>query len=169
VEIGVERTLAGFRDRVQAMLDLQTAVHDGTVVLNELSQRAADKKLRPEGRQVVRKLSADEKQLVVEATRAIGLLESEGTAAAFLEVFRELRNDMRRVQRRLELGDVGGDTQALEKDIIDTLKEMVGALSRKRAGQGLWSVSYPPTPYIRLNFSSSFCISAEASLSSSVR
>src|SRR5262245_21160725 len=72
----VERGLAGFRDRVQARLDLQTAVHDGTAVLDELRQRAADKKMRPEGQQVARKLSADEKQLVVEATRAIALLES---------------------------------------------------------------------------------------------
>jgi hypothetical protein len=37
---------------------------------------------------------------------------------------------MRRVQCRVEMGDVGFDTQAIEEGIIDSLKEMVESLKR---------------------------------------
>ena len=60
------------------------------------------------------------------------MLEAEGSAVAFPEVFQQVREDMKHVQRRLEVTDVGAVTQAIEKDIIDTLKEMIEALKKAR-------------------------------------
>jgi hypothetical protein len=112
------------------MLDMQTAVRDKTVALDKLIRRAADKKARPKDRQVSVKLAQDEKRLVALATKALGVLESGGTAAALREICQQLREDMNRVQCRLESGDVGTDTQAIEDDILDSLKEMVASLNR---------------------------------------
>jgi len=67
---------------------------------------------------------------VLEASKAIEMLEAEGSAVAFPEVFQQIREDMKHVQRRLDITDVGQVTQAIEKDIIDTLKEMIDALKK---------------------------------------
>jgi len=50
---------------------------------------------------------------------------------------------MMHVQRRLEIIDVGVVTQAIEKDIVDTLKEMIEAL--KKARQELDNKKNPPS------------------------
>jgi hypothetical protein len=55
----------------------------------------------------------------------IDMLNREGTAVAFSEVFEELRADMQRVQSRLAKSDVSLATQVIESDILDTLKEMI--------------------------------------------
>jgi len=79
------------------------------------------------------------------------MLEAEGTAVAFPEVFQQVREDMKIVQRRLELADVAPVTQAIEQDIIDTLKEMVDALKKARqenkdSKSGKSKAGDPPPP-----------------------
>src|SRR5262249_32529559 len=76
-------------------------------------------------------------------TKAIEMLEAEGSAVAFPEVFKQVREDMKHVQRRLGVIDTGVVTQAIEKDIIDTLKEMIEAL--KKARQELDNQKNPPS------------------------
>ncbi len=127
----VEQPLAGLLGRCQKMLDLQTAVYDGTKGLHKAIEGNADKKPRPRDRQAALKLSDDEKAIIAEATKTIDLLNAEGSAVAFTEAFQELREDLKRVQSRLASSDVGPATQALQQDIIDTLKEMVAGF-RKR-------------------------------------
>src|SRR6185295_16759745 len=73
-----------------------------------------------------------EKEIVVEADKCIDILQSEGTAVAFPEVFQQIRQDMKHVQKRLELTDVADITQGIEKDIVATLKEMIDALKKAR-------------------------------------
>src|SRR5205823_273569 len=77
-----------------------------------------------------------------EATKAIDMLQSEGSAVAFPEVFQQVREDMKHVQKRLEGVDTGKVTQAIEEDIISTLKEMIEAL--KKAKQDLEAKKNPP-------------------------
>jgi hypothetical protein len=112
------------------MLEMQTGVRNETAAMDSLVRGAADEKARSGDRQVLVKLAKDEKNLVVEATRALGVLESEEAEVAIREVCRQLREDMKRVQRRLEKGDVGTGTQAIEDDIIDCLREMIASLNR---------------------------------------
>jgi hypothetical protein len=75
-------------------------------------------------------LAFEQARIVGEANRAIEMLEAEGSAVAFHEVFIQVRDDMQQVQRRLAVGDVGKVTQALEDDIVDTLQEMTKALRK---------------------------------------
>ena len=86
--------------------------------------------LSPGQRQTFQKLAQEEQALVAEAKAIIDLLNKEGVAVAFTEVFQELRQDMQRVQQRLEKFDAGPAIQALQQDILDTLQEMVDALKK---------------------------------------
>jgi hypothetical protein len=115
-------------DRCKKMLDLQVAVYDCTKDLNKVVQ---DKKPRPKDMRISEKLSKDQKAIIAEVTTAIDMLKAEGAAAAFVEVLDQLRSDMKRVQGRLEMSEVGSVTQAIETDVIDTLKEMIRALQAR--------------------------------------
>src|SRR5262249_31495037 len=72
-------------------------------------------------------------EIVREANKATALLQEEGSAVAFPEVFTQVRDDMQHAARRLGKADVGPVTQTIEQDIIATLKEMIEAL--KKAAQ----------------------------------
>jgi len=128
----LERLLAALQGRCQRMLDMQIAVQSGTVKVEKAILTNADKKANRENSQESLKLSDKEKEIVLEASKAIELLEAEGSAVAFHEVFLQVRTDMMNVQRRLGGVDVGAVTQAIEQDIIDTLKEMIEALKKAR-------------------------------------
>jgi hypothetical protein len=77
-------------------------------------------------------LSDREQQIVGEASRAIQLLETEGSAVAFPEAFTQVKEDAAQVVRRLGKADVGTVTQGIEQDIIATLKEMIEALEKAK-------------------------------------
>jgi hypothetical protein len=126
-----DQLLAGVKGRLQKMLDVQIAVYDDTKGLHKVIQDTPNKKPRPEDQQASRKLAANEKDLVSEATKAIDVLEAEGVAVAFTEVFREVRKDMERLQLRLKISDVGMDTQTLEQEIIETLKDMISSFKKR--------------------------------------
>src|SRR5262249_29847386 len=73
-----------------------------------------------------------EDEIVAEADKAIAIIDTEGTAVAFSEVFRQVRNDMAHVSNRLHRTDVGPETQLIEQDIITMLSEMIEALKKAR-------------------------------------
>jgi hypothetical protein len=126
-----ERPLADLMDRCQKTLDMQVTVYDGTKGLHKVIQHTPDKKPRPEDQQASLKLAANERDIVLEATKAIDMLEAERAAVAVAEVLREVRKDMERLQLRLKGSDVGIDTQALEQDVIETLKDVISSLKKR--------------------------------------
>ena len=140
----LERLLAALQARCEKMLAMQIQVQTGTDGVFRLAEATADKKPSRQNQQDSLKLSDSEKDIVTEANKAIEMLEAEGSAVAFPEVFQQVRQDMMHVQRRLEVTDVGVVTQAIEKDIIDTLKEMIEAL--KKARQDMDKEKAPPPP-----------------------
>ncbi len=128
----LERLLAQLQARCEKMLAMQMQVLAGTELVWGKIQAHKDKKADRFDQKDSLKLSDDEKDIVVEATKAIEMLEAEGSAVAFPEVFKQVREDMKNVQRRLGVVDAGVVTQAIERDIIDTLKEMIEALKKAR-------------------------------------
>ncbi|MGQ0633128.1 MAG: hypothetical protein ACT4QC_00845 [Planctomycetaceae bacterium] len=122
-----DRFLALLEARFQRMLALQLLVYDGT---QKLSRTPADER---SGRHASRslELARQEEEIVVEATRAITLLREEGTAVAFPEAVEQVRDDMNLVVGRLERADVGDLTQAIEREIVDALEEMIEALQKE--------------------------------------
>jgi hypothetical protein len=126
----LERDAATLDACCRRILDLQTAIYSGTQKLYRIIEGHPDKKPRPEDERAALKLSESAKQCVKEAAKALDIV-GETSALAFPEVFQELREDMKRVQRCLEMNDVGTATQALQQDIIDSIKAMMAALKSK--------------------------------------
>jgi hypothetical protein len=122
--------LATLIQRCREMLRMQEEVLKGTEAVARAIDANNNKKPNNVNTQDSINLSDDEKKIVVAATKAIELLEAEGSAVAFPEVFQQVREDMKHVARRLAATpvDPGKVTQAIEQDIIDTLKEMIKAL-----------------------------------------
>ena len=128
----IERVLAALQARCEKMLMMQQAVLIGTVDTEASVNKNADKKPTRENKIAAQQLSDKEKEIVQEANKCIDILQAEGSAVAFPEVFQQLRTDMMHVQKRLDLGDVHDVTQGIERDIIDSLKEMIDALKKAR-------------------------------------
>jgi len=124
--------LATLIQRCKEMLRMQEEVLKGTEAVARAINANNNKKPNNVNTQDALNLSDDEKKIVVEATKAIELLEAEGSAVAFPEVFQQVREDMRHVARRLGAVDPNKVTQAIEQDIIDTLKEMIKALEQAK-------------------------------------
>ncbi len=137
----IERILAALQARCEKMLAMQIAVRDGTVGLD----KAIDKKEPTrEQQQNSNVLSDREEEIIREASKAIGIIQAEGSAIAFAEVFLQVRSDMMNVAGRLRRTDTGVVTQTIENDIIATLQEMIEAL--KKARKDNKNPPQPPKP-----------------------
>jgi hypothetical protein len=140
----LERILTALINRCQKMLAMQEEVLRGTLRVQGQIEASPSKKADRDHVLASLNLSDDELKIVHEATKAIEMLETEGSAVAFPEVFQQVREDMKHVQRRLKGTDVGDVTVTIEQDIIDTLKEMIKAL--EKAKRDLEMKKDPPKP-----------------------
>ena len=122
----MERTLTQLAARFRKMLELQTAIYEGTVRVDKVAVADRDQDDEIEAA----RLSRQEASLEREADKALLLLREEGSSVAFPETVELLRDDMRQVTARLAKVDVGQVTQGLETDIIAALEETVAALEK---------------------------------------
>jgi hypothetical protein len=128
----LERVLAALISRCQKMLAMQEEVLRGTLRVQAQVETNPGQKADRDNILASLNLSDDELKIVYEATKAIEILEGEGSAIAFPEVFQQVREDMKHVQRRLKGTDVGDVTVSIEQDIVETLKEMIKALEKAK-------------------------------------
>jgi hypothetical protein len=140
-----ERILAALKARCEKMLAMQIAVRDGTVNLEKLVKAHDSQKPDEVDIHKSNELADKEAEIVKEANGAIRIIEAEGSAVAFAEVFKQVREDMIIVQNRLNKADTGVVTVQTENDIIDTLKDMVDALT-KAIKQAKAQPPQPPKP-----------------------
>lgn len=125
-----ETLLSDLEKSCKKMLALQIDVHKGTLTLHKIIEARSDKKPTQEDRKTANMLADDMKKIIAECDLAIAVLEKEGAAVAFPEVFKQVHTDMVTVHSRLEKCDTGKVTQDLEQGIIDTLREMTMALAK---------------------------------------
>lgn len=125
-----ERMLAALEARFQRMLAMQLIVYEGTLKLGRVP--AAD---RERYHSQARQLSQQEGDIALDATKTITLLREEGTAVALPEAVEQMRDDMQLVTQYLQDNNVGELTQAIEKDIIDALQEIIEALQKEMEKQ----------------------------------
>jgi hypothetical protein len=128
------------------MLAMQIEVYEGTVRVDKTIGANPDKKPSRAEEQRALQLADREEAIVLEANKAIQILEAEGSAVAFPEVFIQVRDDMKIVARRLGRADVGSVTQITEQDIIATLKDMIEALKKAQQDRQSSSQSGPSQP-----------------------
>jgi len=140
----MERLLANLEARCNRMLSMQIEVYEGTKRVYATVDQNPDKKPTRMEDLKSGELSVKEGAIVVEANKAIQLLQEEGSAVAFPLVLEDLRDQMKIVQARLFKSDVGTFTQSIEEDIIASLKEMVAAL--KKAQQDMKDKKDQPPP-----------------------
>lgn len=122
----IERMLAMLEARFKDMLKLQRVVYDGTVRLGNIPEAERTHSHDIEAS----RLSSKEVAIVVIADKALALLLEDGTAVAFTEATRQIREDMEQVVQRLAQTKVGDTTQGIELDIIAALEEMIEALQK---------------------------------------
>jgi hypothetical protein len=122
----LERTLTQLAARFRKMLEMQTAVYDGTVRLDQVPQTARTHDHEIEAA----RLSRDESQIVHEVEKALSLLREEGSSVAFPEAVEQMRDDMRQVAERLAAVKVDKLTQSIEQEIILALEETIAALDK---------------------------------------
>jgi hypothetical protein len=132
----IERVLAALQARCERMLAMQIQVRDGTVAVDKVIQEMPNKQPSRVEAQKANELSDLEELIAREDQIAIDILAAEGSAVAFPEVFRELKDDMLNVAFRLRRTDVGTVTVVVENDIIQTLRELIEALKRARQENG---------------------------------
>jgi uncharacterized protein YukE len=122
----LERTLTALAARFRKMLEMQTAVYDGTVKLDQVpeAQRTHDHEIESA------RLSREESQIVHEVEKALSLLHEEGSSVAFPEAVDQMHDDMRQVAERLAAIKPDKLTQSIEKDIIAALEETIAALDK---------------------------------------
>jgi hypothetical protein len=140
----LERLLANLEARCQRMLAMQIEVYEGTKRLHGTIQTNADQKPSRNEDLKAGDLSGREGQIVVEANKALQLLEEDGTAVAVPQVLEQARDDMKKVQALLFKTEVGPFCQGIEEDIIAALKEIIDVL--KKAQQDLKDRKDQPPP-----------------------
>ncbi len=132
----IERLLARLEARCRRMLALQIAVRDDTVALDKVIKDNPNGQPTRADQQASNVLSDREEEIVKEARAGLALLEAEGSAVAFAEVFAQVKGDMETVAIHLRKTDTGVVTVTIEDQIIDTLKEMIEALKKAQKSGG---------------------------------
>src|SRR5262249_16662439 len=138
----LERLLAKLEARCRHMLAMQIAVRDGTVELDKVIKANPKSEATRADQQASNELSDKENEIVKEARAGLRLLEAEGSAVAFAEVFQQVKGDMETITVRLSKTDTGVVTVTIENQVIETLEEMVEAL--KKAQQEMKNKNKPP-------------------------
>ncbi|WP_240928192.1 hypothetical protein [Thalassoroseus pseudoceratinae] len=121
-----EMLLAALEARFLRMLAMQKLVYQRTVGLGNVTEWDENR----HGAEAKR-LGGDENDIALEAAKALELLKQEGSSVAFPEAVEQLREDMLNVARRLNESKAGELTQAIEKDIIEALGEVLEALKKE--------------------------------------
>lgn len=119
--------LADLEARFRKMLLMQINVRKSTAQIQELPE---DQRL-PRHRARATQLARDEREIMIDADKALILLREEGTSVAFPEAVVQIRDDMQTVAERLNNFEVDELTVAIEDDIIEALEELVEALRKE--------------------------------------
>lgn len=137
------KKLEDLERRVAKMLRLQIEVYEATKQIDGQIKKN-NNQTTTANRQRASIEGEKEGEIVVEADRALRLLEGEGTAIVFAGILSLVRKDMDTIQQQLNRTEVGGDTQLIEEQVIAQLKQMLEAL--KKAKQDLQNPPPPPPP-----------------------
>ncbi len=118
--------LAALEARFKKMLAAQLMIYHDTV---RLSKAGESEKASVQARAI--KLSQVEQEILIEADKALILLKEEGSSIAFPESVAGIRQDVQSLVGWLRDAKVGELTQAVEKDVIEALEELIEALQKE--------------------------------------
>lgn len=136
------KLLANLEARCNQMLRMQTEVYENTKAIHATVVKNNNEKSNAE-HQRSQQQAEREREIIVEADKALKLLEAEGSAVAFTRVLEEVKEDMIAIKRRLDATIVDTDTQSIEENVIAMLKDMIAAL--KKAQQDIQDKKNDPS------------------------
>lgn len=122
-----ELVLVALEARLRQMLAKQITVYNKTVALaaTPVANRTDSQ------RNQAADLGVIEGDLGLEANKALSLLKEDGSSVAFPEAIQQLQGDLAVCARRLREFEIGDLTQAIEKDVIESLEELIDALQKE--------------------------------------
>jgi hypothetical protein len=121
-----EETLRDLEARFRDMLARQRPINEATI---ELDGIGADHFGRSDQLRLA-DLSAQQLKLSEDAAACLHILDEEGTTVAFPHVVGQLSEDMRTVSERLAQAQVGSVTQTIEREIVETLEQLLDAVKK---------------------------------------
>jgi len=131
----MEMILAALKHRCEKMKAMQIEVLEhpvtGTIATEKEILARSDRQPIDQDIQKAFYLSSKEKEIIAECDKCLDILRTEGTGVAFPVAFEQVRDDMRNVFKRLDVTDVGQINQEIQKDIIESLDDMIKALKQK--------------------------------------
>ncbi len=116
-----EMMLASLEARFQRMLLAETEIHEGTVGVAVTPQK--DWLDLNYGR--CRELSQQQSELTQECAQTVNLLREDGTSVAIVIAVEDIEADMSSVSGWMQEYKVGELTQSVQKDILDSLKQLI--------------------------------------------
>ena len=138
-EMQLER-LARLEARFREMLARQQRVTLGTAVLDKKKAESPENALGRRDRLTLKTYVEEELALGEMSHQAMEIIIEDGTSVVFPRVVAQLRDDFERVSGMLGEERTGGYTHVLQKEIEQTLEELIEALEKaqqqKQAGQG---------------------------------
>ncbi|MEX0586569.1 MAG: hypothetical protein WD176_07995, partial [Pirellulales bacterium] len=140
----IERRLAQLRKEMQAeklaaleahfrqMLEIQKPVTLATATLEKgRSKQPWQRRERLEAK----RLADKERELAGMAQKALDIIVEDGTSVVFPRVVEQLREDLKSVGKLIDAENTGGYTQSVQRDIENTLKELIDALEEAQKQQ----------------------------------
>jgi hypothetical protein len=122
-----EMLLASLEARFQRMLAAQTQIHEGTLTLAATPQE--DWLNQYYGQ--CRVLAQQQSDLATECSQTVNLLREDGTSVSILMAVEDIEADMGSVTGWLQESKVGELTQTLQKDIIESLKQLIDTTQKE--------------------------------------
>jgi hypothetical protein len=123
-----EEVLRAIEDRFRDMLARQLQINQNTISL--------DKKGLPNWTRteelLAGTLAQGERDLGGDASKALDILRQEGTTLVFPQIVEQLASDFGEAGERIGDKNVAAATQQLQAEIVETLKELIEAVSQMR-------------------------------------
>lgn len=112
--------------RFREMLSKQRAINEATVILDDYGKE----NFKRDQRLQLADLATQENTLSQKAATCLHILEEDATTVIFPRVVEHVSEDMAIVAGRLTHLKVGSLTQSIEKEIVETLEQLLGAIQQ---------------------------------------
>lgn len=128
-ETEIESTLRSLEDRFKKMLQIQLKINSATKELQSSDKTSSEKNID------AFQLSTQQQKCVLEADRALLLLNEEGSSRAIPGTLNHIKLDMLEIVDRLQLGRIDDATTELQHEIELMLVELIKAVQEEQAEQ----------------------------------
>ncbi|MEM8885297.1 MAG: hypothetical protein AAGD14_14610 [Planctomycetota bacterium] len=120
--------------RLNKMLRAQMKIRTDTIALNLRLKDTAKANRKPTRADIdrARQLGEGESQIAVEAEKLLEVMREEGSTVVIPDVIDDMRKDLDALAERLVGLKAGEYTQAVQRDIIETLKELIDVIKEER-------------------------------------